>query len=61
MRGDYEPIRAAVSGEILNLPRSLCHDLAGGDPQHIQRLLNTALRSTLERLSRLETYLYSNL
>jgi hypothetical protein len=35
--------------------------LASRDPQHIQHLFNMTLRSSLERLSRLETYLYSNL
>ncbi len=31
--------------------------LAGRDPQHIQHLLNMTLRSSLERLNRLENYL----
>lgn len=53
-------IRAVVSAELLKLPGSLCHDLAGRDPQHIQKVLNAALRSALERLSRPENYLYSN-
>ncbi len=50
-------IRAVVSVELLKLPASLCHELAGRDPQHIQQLLNTALRSSLERL---EDHLCSN-
>jgi hypothetical protein len=53
-------IRAVVSAELLKLPASLCHELAGRDSQRIQQLLNTALRSSLERLDRLENYLCSN-
>jgi hypothetical protein len=52
-----ERIRAAVSGEVLKLPASLCDQLAGRNPQHIQEMLNVALRSSLERLSRPESYL----
>jgi hypothetical protein len=53
-------IRAVVSAELLKLPASLCYELAGRDPQHFQQLLNTALRSSLERLNRLENYLCLN-
>jgi hypothetical protein len=52
-----ERIRAAVSGEVLKLPASLCDQLAGRNPQHIQEMLNVALRSSLERLSLAKTYL----
>jgi len=54
-------IRAVVSTEIPRLPGSLCHELANREPRHIQQLLNAALRSSLERLNRLENYLHSNL
>jgi hypothetical protein len=52
-----ERIRAAVSGEVLKLPASLCDQLAGRNPQHIQEMLNVALRSSLERLALAKTYL----
>ena len=52
-----ERIRASVSGEVLKLPASLCDQLAGRNPQHIQEMLNVALRSSLERLSLAKTYL----
>ena len=52
-----ERIRAAASGEILKLPTRLCHELAGKDPQHIQQLLEIALRLALDRLAGPETYL----
>jgi hypothetical protein len=55
-----ERLRAVVSAEILRLPGSLCHDLAGRDPQHIQQVLDGALRSALERLNRPENYFCSN-
>jgi len=55
-----ERIRAAMSSDLLKLPGSLCHNLAGRNPQYIQQMLETALRSGLERLSRLGTYLDSN-
>jgi len=54
-----ERIRAAVSGEVLKLPASLCDQLAGRNPQHIQEILNVALRSSLERLSLAKTYLFA--
>jgi hypothetical protein len=50
-------IRAAVSGEILKLPAGLSHELAGRNPPFIQQVLNTALRSALDRLARPESYL----
>jgi len=49
-------IRAAVSGEILK-PAGLSHELAGRNPPFIQQVLNTALRSALDRLARPESYL----
>ena len=52
-----ERLRAVVGGDLLKLPVSLCHELAGRNPQHIQQLLSSALRSSLERLSRPENYL----
>jgi hypothetical protein len=57
---NMDRIRAVVSAELLKLPASLCYELADRDPQHVQQLLNTALRSSLERLNRLENYLCSN-
>src|SRR5438270_211036 len=54
-------IRAVASAELLRLPGSLCHDMAGKDPQHTQQLLDGALRSALERLNRPENYFCSNL
>ena len=53
-------IKSVAGIDLLRLPGSLCHDLAGRDPQHIQQLLDGALRSALERLNRPETYLDSN-
>ena len=50
-------IRAAVSGEILKLPAGLSHELSGRNPPFIQQVLNTALRSALDRLARPESYL----
>jgi hypothetical protein len=50
-------IRAVVSADLLQLPASLCHELAHQDPQHIQQLLNVALRLALDRLAGPETYL----
>jgi len=50
-------IRAAVSDEILKLPAGLSHELAGRNPPFIQQVLNTALRSALDRLARPESYL----
>ena len=50
-------IRAAVSGEILKLPAGLSRELAGRNPPFIQQVLNTALRSALDRLARPESYL----
>lgn len=55
-----ERIKSVVGTDLLRLPGSLCHDLAGRDPQHIQQLLDAALRSSLERLNRLEDCLCSN-
>jgi transcriptional regulator with XRE-family HTH domain len=52
-----ERIRAVVGADLLRVPASLCHELAGRNPQHIQHVLDAALRSALERLSRPETYL----
>jgi hypothetical protein len=52
-----ERIKSVVGTDLLRLPGSLCHDLAGRDPQHIQQLLDAALRSSLERLNRPENYL----
>jgi hypothetical protein len=52
-----ERLRAVVGGDLLKLPVSLCHQLAGRNPQYIQQLLTSALRSSLERLSRPENYL----
>ena len=50
-------IRAVVSADLLRLPTRLCHELAGKDPQHIQQLLEMALRLALDRLAGPETYL----
>jgi hypothetical protein len=50
-------IRAAVSGEILKLPAGSSHELASRNPPFIQQVLNTALRSALDRLARPESYL----
>ena len=50
-------IRAVGSADLLQLPASLCHDLANREPRQFQQLLDAALRSSLERLSRLENYL----
>jgi hypothetical protein len=55
-----ERIRAAVSGDLLGVPANLCQKLAHRDPGFIQQVLETALRSSLERLSRRENYLCSN-
>jgi hypothetical protein len=55
-----EGIKRVVGADLLRLPGTLCHDLAGRDPQHIQQVLGAALRSSLERLNRLENYLCSN-
>ena len=55
-----EGIKRRVSADLLKLPASLCHELAGRNPQHIQRVSTAALRSSLERLNRLENYLCSN-
>lgn len=49
-------IRAVMSAELLRLPGSLCHDLANREPRYIQQVLDPAFRSSLERLSRPETY-----
>jgi hypothetical protein len=49
-------IRSVVSAKILRLLASLCQELAGRDPQHIQQVLSAALRSALERLNRPEIY-----
>jgi hypothetical protein len=54
-----EGIKSRVSGELLKLPGSLCHELAHREPRHIQQLLDGALRSALERLSRPEDYFKS--
>jgi hypothetical protein len=54
-----ERLRAVVGPDLLRLPGSLCHELAGRDPQHIQQLLEVALRSALDRVSQPETYLDS--
>jgi hypothetical protein len=45
-------------GQLLTtgLPASLCHELAGRDPQYIQQVSGAALRSALERLNRPEIY-----
>jgi hypothetical protein len=53
-------IRAIVSAEILRLPANLSRDLANREPEDIQQVLHAALRSSLERLNRLENYLCSN-
>jgi len=53
-------IKAALGNELLRLPASLSHELANREPQYIQKVLDAAFRSALERLSRLENYLYSN-
>jgi hypothetical protein len=50
-------IRAAVSGELLKLPASLCDQLTGRNPEQIQRVLEMALRLALDRLAGPETYL----
>jgi GAF domain-containing protein len=55
-----ERISTVMGGEILKLPASLSDQLAGRNPEQIQRMLDTALRSSLERLSQPENYLYSN-
>jgi len=55
-----ERIRAVVSADLLKLPVNLCHKLANCEPEHIQRVLDAALRSALERVSQPETYLDSN-
>ena len=49
-------IRALIA-DLLRLPTRLCHELAGKDPQHIQQLLEMALRLALDRLAGPETYL----
>ena len=54
-------IKAALSNELLTLPTSFCNELANREPRYIQEVLDAALRSSLERLNRLESYLYSNL
>jgi len=53
-------IRSAVSDDLLKLPPSLCHELADKNPQSVQQVLNTALRSALDRLARTENYLDLN-
>jgi hypothetical protein len=55
-----ERIRAVVSGDLLGVPVNLCQRLAHRDPGFIQQVLEAALRSSLERLSRRENYLCSN-
>ena len=45
-------IKAAFGNELLRLPPGLCHQLANREPQHIQQVLEGALRSALERLSK---------
>jgi hypothetical protein len=47
-----ERIRTAVSDDLLVVPVNLCQKLAHRDPGFIQQVLETALRSSLERLSR---------
>jgi hypothetical protein len=50
---NMDRIQAALSNELLKLPASLCHELANGEPQYIQQVLD----ATLGRLSQPETYL----
>ena len=52
-----EAIKRAVSAELLSLPGTLSHQLANREPQYIQQVLDTAFRSSLERLSLAKTYL----
>ena len=54
-----EGIKRRVSGELLRLPETLSHQLAHREPRHIQQLLDGALHSALERLSRPEDYFKS--
>jgi hypothetical protein len=54
-------IKRVVGAALLRLPASLCHDLANREPRYIQQVLDAALRSSLERLIRLENYLCSKL
>jgi hypothetical protein len=51
-----EGIKRSVSGELLKLSASLCHELAHREPRHIQQLLTVAMRSALDRLARPENY-----
>jgi flagellar biosynthesis/type III secretory pathway protein FliH len=55
-----EGIKRRVSGDLLKLSASLCHELAHREPRHVQEVLDAALRSALGRLNRPENYLYSN-
>ena len=54
-------IKKVVSAELLRVPETLSRDLEKKGPQHIQQLLDGALRSALERLNRPENYFCSNL
>jgi hypothetical protein len=49
-------IRAVVSGEILKLPGSLCHELAGKDAAFIQGILARSIYKCLESSSRPEIF-----
>ena len=51
-----EGIKRRVTGELLRLPETLSHQLAHREPRHVQEVLEVALRSSLERLSRPENY-----
>jgi hypothetical protein len=51
-----EGIKRRVSDELLKLPASLCHELAGKDPAFIQTFLERAIQKSLEAFSRPEIY-----
>jgi len=53
-------IKRVVSADLLGFPVNLCHKLANCEAEHIQRVLDAALRSSLARLCRPENYLCSN-
>ena len=52
-----ERIRAAFGNELLKLPASVSHELAGRNPEFIQQTLDAVLRLALDRLAGPETYL----
>jgi hypothetical protein len=52
-----ERVRAVASADLVGVPVNLSHKLAHRDPEYIRQVLNAALRSSMERLSRPESYL----